>query len=67
MACGAATPADAQDPHAHHLPAHAPPHAAEHAPHGLPGPYPMTRDASGTSWQPEAAPHEAAFVRIRIP
>ncbi len=25
---------------------------------GLFGAYPMTRDASGTSWQPDAAPHE---------
>ncbi|HEY1630418.1 MAG TPA: hypothetical protein VGF56_03845 [Rhizomicrobium sp.] len=25
---------------------------------GILGPYPMTRDASGTSWQPDAAPHQ---------
>ena len=25
---------------------------------GMLGPYPMTREASGTSWQPEATPHE---------
>jgi hypothetical protein len=30
----------------------------EHPMQGLFGPYPMTREASGTSWQPEAAPHE---------
>src|SRR5437870_771757 len=33
-------------------------HQGEHEMHGLFGPYPMTREASGTSWQPEAAPHE---------
>ncbi|HXO20862.1 MAG TPA: hypothetical protein VOA87_13180 [Thermoanaerobaculia bacterium] len=26
--------------------------------HALLGPYPMTREASGTSWQPESSPHE---------
>ncbi|MBV8201538.1 MAG: hypothetical protein JOZ15_13025 [Acidobacteria bacterium] len=40
-----------------------------HATHGmhamtaLLGPYPMTRESSGTSWQPESAPHEALFTR----
>jgi hypothetical protein len=32
----------------------------EHAGHEMPGmfgPYPMSREASGTSWQPESAPH----------
>jgi hypothetical protein len=33
-------------------------HHGGHEMHGLFGPYPMTREASGTSWQPEAAPHE---------
>jgi hypothetical protein len=31
---------------------------AMHEMQGLLGPYPMSREASGTSWQPEAAPHE---------
>ena len=26
--------------------------------HGMYGPYPMTREASGTSWQPDSTPHE---------
>jgi hypothetical protein len=29
---------------------------------GLYGPYPMTREASGTSWQPESTPHEGIHV-----
>src|SRR5436309_2010907 len=28
-----------------------------HEMHALLGPYPMTRAASGTSWQPDSAPH----------
>jgi hypothetical protein len=28
-----------------------------HEMHALLGPYPMTREASGTSWQPDSAPH----------
>jgi hypothetical protein len=31
---------------------------------GLLGPYPMTRDASGTSWQPDTAPHHALHEEI---
>ena len=27
------------------------------------GPYPMTREASGTSWQPDAAPHQGMHVQ----
>lgn len=30
--------------------------------HGMLGAYPMTREASGTSWQPEAAPHEGLHL-----
>jgi hypothetical protein len=67
----AAAPAFAQD-HAGHAPAasdhagHAMPDHAGHdmagmdhgmAMHGLLGPYAMSREGSGTSWQPEAAPH----------
>jgi hypothetical protein len=37
---------------------HAGMHHGGHEMKGLFGPYPMTREASGTSWQPEAAPHE---------
>ena len=29
---------------------------------GMYGPYPMTREASGTSWQPDSAPHEGLHV-----
>src|ERR1700720_1794080 len=29
-----------------------------HAMHGMLGPYAMTREASGTSWQPDSSPHE---------
>jgi hypothetical protein len=29
-----------------------------HEMHALYGPYPMTREASGTAWQPDSAPHE---------
>src|SRR5262245_15096410 len=31
---------------------------------GLLGPYPFTRDASGTSWQPDASPHEGVHASI---
>lgn len=41
-------------------------HAAGHASHtAMPsalGPYPMTRDASGTAWQPDAAAHHGAHA-----
>src|SRR6185312_10156159 len=30
--------------------------------HGLYGSYPMTRDASGTSWQPDSTPHEGLHI-----
>lgn len=30
--------------------------------HGLLGQYPMTREASGTSWQPDTTPHEGVHV-----
>jgi hypothetical protein len=33
-----------------------------HAMTGAFGPYPMTREASGTSWQPDASPHEGLQV-----
>jgi len=33
-------------------------HEGGHEMQGLFGPYPMSREASGTSWQPEDAPHE---------
>src|SRR5262245_4436996 len=29
---------------------------------GMYGPYPMSREASGTSWQPEAARHEGVHL-----
>src|SRR5215831_20408901 len=34
----------------------------EHAMSGAYGPYPMTREASGTSWQPDAARHAGAHL-----
>jgi hypothetical protein len=36
--------------------------AMEHAMHGLYGPYAMNREASGTSWQPDASRHEGIHV-----
>jgi hypothetical protein len=47
------------DPHAGHV---MPPATADHAGHAMPatgifGAYPMGRDASGTSWQPDASVH----------
>jgi hypothetical protein len=43
--------------HQHHDPADTGAHAG-HLEHGLFGPYPLSRDASGTAWQPDLAPHE---------
>jgi hypothetical protein len=34
----------------------------DHGMHGLFGAYGMSREASGTSWQPEAAPHDALHL-----
>jgi hypothetical protein len=39
---------------------------AMHGKHAMPallGPYSMTRESSGTSWQPESSPHEGLFTR----
>jgi hypothetical protein len=33
-----------------------------HAMHGMYGPYAMTREASGTSWQPDSSPHEGIMA-----
>ena len=41
-----------------HDTAHDMDHGDEHSMTAFYGPYPMSREASGTSWQPEAAPHE---------
>ena len=49
-AVGGAAPAMPQQEHAHHGPAMT----------GVLGDYPMTRDASGTSWQPDNVPHDMA-------
>src|SRR5262245_47145736 len=65
----------AQGEHQHHAPAapEAPAAAAEtseHAGHAAQpmrawfGPYAATREASGTSWQPEATPHEGLHARF---
>src|ERR1051326_5974810 len=37
-------------------------HASHAAMHGMYGPYPMTREASGTAWQPDAAEHRGLHV-----
>ena len=37
-------------------------HGMHHAMTGLDGPYPMTREASGTAWQPDAAEHAGLHV-----
>ena len=34
-----------------------------HVMQGMYGPYPMTREASGTSWQPDSSPHEGIMAR----
>ena len=41
--------------HAHEMPGHA--HQMHMPMNGMYGPYPMTREASGTAWQPDAAMH----------
>jgi heavy metal translocating P-type ATPase len=56
----------AQD-HSHHHPSEASPSDAktpsEHvAMKGMYGPYAMTREASGTSWQPDSSPHEGLHL-----
>ena len=53
-----APPASA-DPHAGH---DMPGMDMNHAMTGALGPYPMTREASGTSWQPDASTHEGLQV-----
>jgi hypothetical protein len=59
---GAMPAADAGAPPQPDHAAHAAMPAADHAAHamtGALGPYPMTRDASGTAWQPDSTPMEA--------
>jgi|SoiMethySBSTD1v2_1073268.scaffolds.fasta_scaffold100222_3 hypothetical protein len=57
----------AQGEHRHHEPAAA---SDEHAAHAAQpmrawyGPYAATRESSGTSWQPEASPHEGLHARF---
>jgi hypothetical protein len=53
---------------------HSQPPSANHAGHdaggighgmaGFLGPYPMTREASGTSWQPDVSPHEGVHQQL---
>jgi len=56
----------AQGEHQHHVPAP----SAEHSEHAAQpmrawyGPYAATRESSGTSWQPEASPHEGLHARF---
>ena len=72
---GEADPAAAPDTAAAHAPHAAIDHAAmhhdmssmgmamdDHAMPGAYGPYPMTRETSGTSWQPDAARHSGLHV-----
>ncbi|NWG52383.1 MAG: hypothetical protein HXY28_01550 [Hydrogenophilaceae bacterium] len=66
-ALGLAAPALAQHAHSdHHPPAHDDAPMRDHAAHaamtGALGPYPAGREASGTSWQPEAAGHHGAHA-----
>lgn len=74
---GQAPPAPAPAPHDHHAPAQ-PDHSAHaaaqtaldqdhsahnaHAMNGALGAYPMSRDASGTAWQPDASQHGGIHV-----
>ena len=62
LALGLAAPLRAQEPE-HHHPMHPtdrtdPSDHAMHAMPGMLGSYGMSREASGTAWQPESAPHE---------
>jgi hypothetical protein len=66
-----AQPAAASHPSSGHaIPEAAPPtehamagaHAGLHAAPALLGPYPIAREASGTSWQPDATPHDAVHA-----
>ena len=65
-----ATDSTAASPHAgmDHAAMHHDMDEATHAMHGMHtmramyGPYPMTREASGTAWQPDAARHEGLHV-----
>ena len=53
-------PPEVQESHEGHEGHEAPPQQEEHVGHemlGMFGPYPMSREASGTAWQPESAPH----------
>jgi uncharacterized cupredoxin-like copper-binding protein len=53
--------------HGGHAAAPADAHAAHGAPHAMRpwfGAYPVTRESSGTSWQPDASPHEGIHARF---
>ena len=59
----------AQGEHQHHAPPEqsSPAEHAEHAAQAMSawyGPYAATRESSGTSWQPEATPHEGIHARF---
>ncbi|WP_420242513.1 hypothetical protein [Roseiterribacter gracilis] len=72
----APAPKPAADPHAaHKMPAQPAPAVDEHAGHdmsqmsahvmqGFLGAYPMTREASGTSWQPDTTPHDGVHAQL---
>jgi hypothetical protein len=59
-------PAPAAEPHAAHPPTQPMAHG-EHAGHeamvGALGPYPMTRESSGTAWQPDTSEHMGLMIQ----
>lgn len=65
-------PAPPVDPHAGHqpaAPASSPPQTSAHRGHDMPmtspyGSWPMTRDASGTSWQPDLGEHGGVHTTL---
>ena len=58
LTCVAALPADAQGPPESELPPLGTGPSEQTGAAGALGDYPMTRDGSGTSWQPDSSPHE---------
>jgi hypothetical protein len=65
LACGCAAAQTGHEHMQHHVPARAEAAAGEATPmamHGAFGPYPMTREASGTSWQPDATPMDGVHL-----
>lgn len=46
----------------HEMPTSGTQHEMGHAMNGMLGPYSMTRESSGTSWQPESSPHQGIHL-----